>query len=67
MRRVRPRLPKRSTPTMMAQLEDGRVVTMAEALAVEVAKALAEARAAGEPLNLTIVSVTGERETVTLT
>jgi hypothetical protein len=52
---------------MMAQLEDGRVVTMAEALAVEVAKALAEARAAGEPLNLTIVSATGERETVTLT
>ena len=40
---------------------------MAEALAVEVAQALVEARAAGEPLNLTIVSATGERETVTLT
>jgi hypothetical protein len=64
--RARRRSPKRSSP-MMAQLEDGRVVTMAEALAVDVAKALAEARAAGEPLNLTIVSVTGKRETVTLT
>lgn len=52
---------------MMAQLEDGRVITMAEALGVELTKALAEARAVGEPLNVTIVSATGERETVTLT